>query len=94
MATVNRNKSYYCRTASKYDLVENDFSKIGGLNHHIKLLRELIVTPLLYGDLFKHFNIKAPRGVLFFGPPGTVINFLSFLISPNNFFLIKELAKL
>ncbi|GJQ79242.1 hypothetical protein Trydic_g5486 [Trypoxylus dichotomus] len=51
--------------------VPKDFSKVGGLSSHIKLLREIIIFPLLYGDLYKHFNVKAPRGVLFFGPPGT-----------------------
>ncbi|KAF2903910.1 hypothetical protein ILUMI_02271 [Ignelater luminosus] len=44
-----------------------DFSKVGGLNNHIRLLREIIVLPLIYADLYFHFNIKAPRGVLFYG---------------------------
>ncbi|XP_044747035.1 ATPase family AAA domain-containing protein 2-like [Coccinella septempunctata] len=48
-----------------------DFSNVGGLSHHIKTLKELIIFPLLYGNLYSHFNIKAPRGVLFYGPPGT-----------------------
>ncbi|XP_022921257.1 ATPase family AAA domain-containing protein 2-like [Onthophagus taurus] len=48
-----------------------DFSKVGGLSTHIQLLREIIIFPLLYEDLYKHFCVKAPRGVLFYGPPGT-----------------------
>uniref|UniRef100_A0A6P7FZ38 Uncharacterized protein LOC114335737 n=1 Tax=Diabrotica virgifera virgifera TaxID=50390 RepID=A0A6P7FZ38_DIAVI len=48
-----------------------DFSKVGGLDHHLKTLRELIIFPLLHGHIFAHFKIKAPRGVLFYGPPGT-----------------------
>lgn len=48
-----------------------DFNNVGGLAHHIKALKELIIFPLLYGNLYSHFNIKAPRGVLFYGPPGT-----------------------
>ncbi|XP_050295213.1 ATPase family AAA domain-containing protein 2-like [Anthonomus grandis grandis] len=48
-----------------------DFCKIGGLNNHLKTLREIIIFPLLHGNVFAHFNIKAPRGVLFYGPPGT-----------------------
>lgn len=48
-----------------------DFGKIGGLSHHIKTLKELVIFPLLHGHVYEHFNIKAPRGVLFYGPPGT-----------------------
>ncbi|ENN70820.1 hypothetical protein D910_07747 [Dendroctonus ponderosae] len=48
-----------------------DFCRIGGLNNHLKMLREIIIFPLLHGNVFSHFNIKAPRGVLFYGPPGT-----------------------
>ncbi|XP_049826286.1 ATPase family AAA domain-containing protein 2 isoform X3 [Aethina tumida] len=54
--------------ASKKD---KDFSKIGGLSNHVKTLRDIIILPLLYGNVFKSFNIRAPRGVLFYGPPGT-----------------------
>ncbi|CAH1110519.1 unnamed protein product [Psylliodes chrysocephalus] len=48
-----------------------DFSRVGGLSHHLKTLREVIIFPLLHGNVFTHFKIKAPRGVLFYGPPGT-----------------------
>lgn len=56
------------KTKSTKDIV--DFSKVGGLNHHLKTLREVIIFPLLHGNVFSHFKIKAPRGVLFYGPPG------------------------
>lgn len=48
-----------------------DFSKVGGLTHHLKLLRELIIVPLLYGDVYMNLNVNAPKGLLFYGPPGT-----------------------
>lgn len=47
-----------------------DFCKIGGLSNHLKTLREIIIFPLLHSNIYTHFNIKAPRGVLFHGPPG------------------------
>ncbi|KAF2905664.1 hypothetical protein ILUMI_00516 [Ignelater luminosus] len=62
------------KTSTKFSLRGKctiDFSKVGGLNDQIRLLREIIVLPLIYADLYSHFNIKAPRGVLFYGPPGT-----------------------
>ncbi|XP_047735925.1 ATPase family AAA domain-containing protein 2 isoform X2 [Hyalella azteca] len=47
------------------------FSNVGGLNHHLRQLREMVVLPLLYPEIFERFGMTAPRGVLFYGPPGT-----------------------
>ncbi|XP_045109499.1 ATPase family AAA domain-containing protein 2-like isoform X3 [Portunus trituberculatus] len=47
------------------------FDAIGGLSQHIKSLKEMIIFPLLYPEVFEKFYINPPRGVLFFGPPGT-----------------------
>ena len=46
------------------------FESIGGLGHHIRALKEMIVFPLLYPEVFEKFHITPPRGVLFHGPPG------------------------
>ena len=46
------------------------FSAVGGLGPHIRSLREMVVLPLLYPEIFSRFNVSPPRGVLFFGPPG------------------------
>ncbi|KAF9917402.1 ATPase AAA domain-containing protein 2B [Lobosporangium transversale] len=48
-----------------------DFTKVGGLDHHIKSLKEMVILPLLYPEVYSHFQITPPRGVLFHGPPGT-----------------------
>lgn len=48
-----------------------DFSKIGGLDGHIDQLKEMVMMPLLYPELFQKFHVTPPRGVLFHGPPGT-----------------------
>ncbi|XP_049875888.1 ATPase family AAA domain-containing protein 2-like [Pectinophora gossypiella] len=47
------------------------FSSIGGLKEHIRCLREMIIFPLMYPELFKKFNTRPAKGVLFHGPPGT-----------------------
>ena len=47
------------------------FDKIGGLSGHLDQLREMVLFPLLYPEVFKKYNIQPPRGVLFHGPPGT-----------------------
>ena len=47
------------------------WDSIGGLDHHIRSLKEMVVFPLLYPEIFSTFSITPPRGVLFHGPPGT-----------------------
>ena len=43
---------------------------IGGLKEHIRDLKEMILLPLLYPEVFSSKNISPPKGVLFCGPPG------------------------
>ncbi|XP_049876292.1 ATPase family AAA domain-containing protein 2-like isoform X2 [Pectinophora gossypiella] len=47
------------------------FTSVGGLEEHIKCLREMVLFPLMYPDLFAKFNTRPAKGVLFHGPPGT-----------------------
>ncbi|XP_051811082.1 ATPase family AAA domain-containing protein 2-like isoform X2 [Acanthochromis polyacanthus] len=47
------------------------FDSIGGLSGHISALKEMVVFPFLYPEVFDNFKIQPPRGCLFYGPPGT-----------------------
>eukprot|EP00002_Diphylleia_rotans_P034533 TRINITY_DN7428_c0_g1_i2.p1 TRINITY_DN7428_c0_g1~~TRINITY_DN7428_c0_g1_i2.p1 ORF type:complete len:1285 (-),score=279.30 TRINITY_DN7428_c0_g1_i2:19-3414(-) len=47
------------------------FDCVGGLEDHINSLKEMIIMPLMYPELFQQFGLNPPRGVLFVGPPGT-----------------------
>uniref|UniRef100_A0A3Q2XF29 ATPase family AAA domain-containing protein 2 n=1 Tax=Hippocampus comes TaxID=109280 RepID=A0A3Q2XF29_HIPCM len=47
------------------------FDQVGGLGNHIQSLKEMVVFPLLYPEVFERFKIQPPRGCLFYGPPGT-----------------------
>jgi len=47
------------------------FQSVGGLDDHVRALKEMVVLPLLYPDVFERFDTQPPRGVLFVGPPGT-----------------------
>ena len=44
---------------------------VGGLDDHINKLKEMVMLPLLYPELYSKWKIPPPRGVLFHGPPGT-----------------------
>lgn len=48
-----------------------DWSAIGGLENHIRSLKEMVFLPLLYPEVFAKFHMTPPKGVLFYGPPGT-----------------------
>ena len=47
------------------------WNMVGGLEHHVQKLKEMVVLPLLYPKEFAQFKMSTPRGVLFHGPPGT-----------------------
>ncbi|RLW13477.1 hypothetical protein DV515_00000365, partial [Chloebia gouldiae] len=47
------------------------FHAVGGLSDHISALKEMVILPLLYPDVFEILKFKPPRGCLFYGPPGT-----------------------
>ncbi|AEW97533.1 MULTISPECIES: proteasome ATPase [Streptomycetaceae] len=47
-----------------------DYNKIGGLGNQIELIRDAVELPYLYPDLFKEHQLRPPKGVLLYGPPG------------------------
>jgi SpoVK/Ycf46/Vps4 family AAA+-type ATPase len=47
------------------------FAEVGGLDDRIQQLKEMVMLPLMYPEIFKAKKITPPRGVLFHGPPGT-----------------------
>ena len=46
------------------------WSSIGGMEDVKRRLREAIELPITHGALFRELGIRAPRGVLLYGPPG------------------------
>ncbi|AJZ84966.1 proteasome ATPase [Streptomyces antimycoticus] len=47
-----------------------DYNKIGGLGNQIELIRDAVELPYLHPDLFKEHELRPPKGVLLYGPPG------------------------
>jgi proteasome-associated ATPase len=46
------------------------YSEIGGLASQIEQIRDAIELPYLHADLFREHQLKPPKGVLLYGPPG------------------------
>ena len=53
------------------EIPEVSWNQVGGLHEIKDRLKESIEWPLTQPELFEHFGVKPPRGVILFGAPGT-----------------------
>lgn len=53
------------------DIPNVAFDDIGGLEYIKDKITKIIVWPSKYEELYKRFGCKSPKGVLFYGAPGT-----------------------
>jgi proteasome-associated ATPase len=47
-----------------------DYASIGGLGPQIEAIRDAIELPYLHADLYREYSLRAPKGILLYGPPG------------------------
>ncbi|MCF6508864.1 proteasome ATPase [Blastococcus sp. MG754426] len=47
-----------------------DYADIGGLSRQIEQIRDAVELPFLHADLFREFQLRPPKGILLYGPPG------------------------
>ena len=47
-----------------------DYADIGGLASQIEAIRDAVELPFLHKELFKEHQLRPPKGVLLYGPPG------------------------
>jgi len=47
-----------------------DYADIGGLSGQIELIRDAVELPYLHKELFLEHELRPPKGVLLYGPPG------------------------
>ncbi|TMM31740.1 MAG: proteasome ATPase [Actinobacteria bacterium] len=47
-----------------------DYHDIGGLDRQIEQIRDAVELPFLHADLFREHQLRPPKGVLLYGPPG------------------------
>jgi proteasome-associated ATPase len=46
------------------------YEDIGGLGEQIDAIRDAVELPFLHADLFAEHDLRAPKGILLYGPPG------------------------
>ncbi len=47
-----------------------DYGDIGGLSRQIEAIRDAVELPFLHADLFREHELRPPKGILLYGPPG------------------------
>jgi proteasome-associated ATPase len=47
-----------------------DYGDIGGLSKQIESIRDAVELPFLHADLFREHQLRPPKGILLYGPPG------------------------
>jgi proteasome-associated ATPase len=47
-----------------------DYTDIGGLTRQIEQIRDAVELPFLHAELFREHQLRPPKGVLLYGPPG------------------------
>jgi len=47
-----------------------DYGAIGGLASQIEAIRDAVELPYLHADLFREHQLRPPKGILLYGPPG------------------------
>jgi transitional endoplasmic reticulum ATPase len=52
-------------------VVDTTYADVGGLSDQIRAVRELVELPLLFPQVYRQLGIAPPRGIIFYGAPGT-----------------------
>jgi len=52
------------------EIPDISYDDIGGLHDQIEQIQDAVELPFLHADLFQEHKLRAPKGVLLYGPPG------------------------
>jgi AAA family ATPase len=53
-----------------FDIPKVSWTQIGGQHDLKNKLKQAIIWPIKHAESFKRLNLKPPRGILMYGPPG------------------------
>ena len=71
MISVLQLESNQAHLEKYVEIPDVSWESVGGLTEIKDRLKESVEWPLTKPELFEHFGIKPPRGIVLFGAPGT-----------------------
>jgi 26S proteasome regulatory subunit T2 len=68
------------------------YADIGGLQKQIQEVKEAVELPMTHPELYEDIGIKPPKGVIFFGPPGTGVSRQAYGLGRSCWLLVAAAA--